>query len=146
MMPKGGKHFMQISCFSRRECMVFNDLRLSPPISCKWGASFFESCLLPLLSSSGLIFLFFCDLAVFVQDQDVHCYCQLLHSLWEQTQLLSLVKCLEAYKAVFLPSSNIFHASRALFSPRFSKMLSSELSRVGEQQSALMKIFVLDGV
>lgn len=60
------------------------------------------------------------------------------------TDLLALdKKWMWACKAAFfLFSSSVHYASRA-FSPRFSKMLTSELDTVGEQQSVLLKVFAL---
>jgi len=81
MMLRGGRHFVQISCFSSGECMTFTDLEL-PPTNilqmrdiCPWF------CELPGTFLPSLGWNFFCDLAVIVQNQDVSCYWQLVKLL-----------------------------------------------------------------
>lgn len=81
MMLKGGRHFMQISCFSSRECMTSTDLELSPPNILQMRDICPCFCELPGTPSSQSWLEFFCDLAVFVQNQDVSCNCQLVKSL-----------------------------------------------------------------
>lgn len=144
---------MQMSCFSRRECMTFTDVGLSTTnilqmraICPHFHVLFPSSSLLTLLSPSSLLlnlgWIFFYWWFDCVQNWGVSCYSQVSVEKKFVFQLRVRSGCRPLRQIFPCCLTSIMHP-RAL---GVSKMLLSGLSSVREHQAAVLHIFVLGGV